>query len=270
MNEVKSSHFGKPHPVIEAGVAATGQKLASEPTVLSFVADIRKLRSVVDFGCGLASWLHAARRLGATEIRGYDIPELPLEARGLKSEEFFPMDLALFVELEKKFDLAICLEVAEHVPSDGARTLIRSLCSASDWVLFSAALPHQGGMGHINENWVEYWAALFAENSYLCYDILRMKFWHDTRIAHYYRQNTCLYVRPGAHYALAARGYKPSTRPPSLIHPELLLKHVSRLPGRHRIDADVQAFYRCAGRSNDASPRATMVVDERGDHVRPA
>lgn len=211
----------------DAELPAGGQKLASERTFLSFISEMRALRSVVDFGCGLASWLHTAQHLGATEIRGYDDAGLPLEARGLRSQEFFPADLGRFIEPEKKFDLAICLEAAQYIPSDGAITLIRSLCSSSDWVLFSAALPYQGGIDHVSENWMEHWAGLFRENGFLCYDILRMKFWHDATIAFYYRQNACLYVRPGAHHSLDARGYEPSQCPPSLIHPELLLKFVS-------------------------------------------
>jgi len=140
--------------------------------------------------------------------------------------------------------LAICVEVAEHVPATGAGTLVASLCAASDWVLFGAAPPFQGGMGHINENWLEYWAQLFTDNGYHCYDILRSQFWHDTRIAYYYRQNTCVYVRPGAHYALQARGYKPSSNPQTLIHPELYLKKSKQAsPDGVDIPACVRAFY---------------------------
>jgi SAM-dependent methyltransferase len=240
--------------VIEAGLAATGQKLASQATILGFLAGIHRYRSVVDFGCGTASWLHAARQLGANEIRGYDGIDMPIEARGLKVGEFIAADLNRFVELEKTFDLAICLEGTHQVDGNSAENLVRTLCAASPWVLFGASVPYQNGERQPAERWMESWAKLFLDNGYVCYDILRKAFWHDTRVAFYYRQSACLYVRPGAHYALKARAYYPTRCPPSLIHPELFLKIASWLPNHGDVAVQVRALYRAAGMSAAAAP----------------
>ena len=61
-------------------------------------------------------------------------------------------------------------------------------------VLFSAAIPHQGGDDHINEQWPGYWAKLFARCNYVTVDCLRDHFWDDEEVAYYYAQNMLLYV----------------------------------------------------------------------------
>jgi hypothetical protein len=247
-----------PHPVIQASLEASGQRPASQRCLLSFIYDLRAFSSLVEVGCGQAGWLHAGRRLGAGEIRGYDFPGASAEARGLTTGEFVATDLNEEIRVERKFDLAICMEAAARLPRSAAATLIRSLTGASDWVLFGAALPHQGGLDHVNENWMEYWAALFAQAGFLCYDILRPRFWHDARVAFYYRQSSCLYVRPGSHYALRARGHTPSSRPPSLIHPEMFLKVVgSAAAGGGDLAAEIRQYYRETG--GDATPSAAAM-----------
>jgi hypothetical protein len=240
------------HPVIEAGLATTGQKRNSQQVVLAYISAIRVLGSVVEFGCGRASWLHAARRLGAQEICGYDNTELPLEQRGLTAQQFVRADLNSPVAVGKKFDLAICVEGAQQVRGASSNTLVQSLCAASNWVLFAAAIPYQDGHRAENERWVESWARLFFNCGYLCYDILRLPFWHDSRVAFYYRQSACLFVRPGAHYAMEARGYKPSSCPPSLVHPEMFLKAASGLPGHPDVAAQARSFYRVTGETSAA------------------
>ncbi len=244
-----SPQTGNSDPVTDASLPATGRQLASHHSLLSFLAGIRRFAAVVDFGCAEASWLHAARRLGALEIRCYDFPDMPAEARGLSPREFFPADLTEEVGTGRKFDLAICAEVAARLPPASAAVLVRSLTQASDWVLFAAAMPHQGGTGHINENWMEYWATLFSDAGFLCYDILRRQFWHDARVAFHYRQNTCLYVRPGSHYALRARGYKPSAHPPSLVHPEMFLRVVGMAATPDgNLATEIKQYYQSAWR----------------------
>jgi hypothetical protein len=93
------------------------------------------------------------------------------------------------------FDLCISLEVAEHLTKDHASYFVSSLCKASDAVLFSAAYEGQGGTGHLNENKHSYWADIFRENGYLPFDIIRAKFWGDTNIDFWYKQNIFLYIK---------------------------------------------------------------------------
>jgi hypothetical protein len=250
MNAAAPAPQPRLHPVIEAGLAATGQRLNSQQTLLGFIAGIRAFGSAAEFGCGRASWLHAARRLGAETIRGYDNVEMALQERGLTPEQFILADLDQPIEMDRKFDLAICVAGAEQIGEDSAPVLVRTLCAASNWVLFAGAIPYNGGRRRANEHWIETWARLFSECGYHCYDVLRMHFWHDTRIAYYYRQTACLYIRPGAHYALRARGFKPTSRPPSLVHPEMYLKAALSLPGRPDVTERVRMLYQAAHPSN--------------------
>jgi hypothetical protein len=231
-----------PDPSVLGNPVSPGRKLAAERTLLGYINQIRKFRSVVDFGCGIGNWLRVARELGATEIRGYDSPGIPLAARGLTGAEFHCADLAQTITTEKVFDLAICLEIAQWLAPGAASRLVKSLCSAADWVLFSAAVPFQGGADHVNENWMEYWAALFCGNGFLCYDILREEVWNDREIPFYYRQNVCLYVRRGADDALTSLGREPSAQVPSLIHPELYLKLVNWLANNPTATTDSRVF----------------------------
>ena len=96
-----------------------------------------------------------------------------------------------------KFDLVISLEVAEHLPEETATTFVESLCRHGDIVLFSAAVPGQGGTGHINEQWQSYWARIFKAHGFHAVDILRPKFWNYDSLPVWYRQNMILYVSEG-------------------------------------------------------------------------
>jgi len=246
---------------------APGQKMAAERALLGLLYDLRKFHSVVDFGCGLGNWLNVARELGATETRGYDNAEFLAAARGFAKTDIFAADLSQFIEMEKRSDLAICLETADRLGADAAVPLIRTLCAAADWVLFAAAPPFQQAGQRRNENWLEYWAGLFSSNGFLCYDILRPALWHDRDIAFYFRQNACLYVRKGAQEALRSRGIGPSASPASMIHPELFLKLMSWLVNRAASGTDSRAFaedladfYQGPWPAPDAKPEIPPVV----------
>ena len=94
-----------------------------------------------------------------------------------------------------RFDLAISLEVAEHLEPQRSDSLVRDLCALADTVLFAAAIPFQGGAGHINERWQSWWAQKFSENGYDPFDVLRRDIWGRRDIAWWYKQNTIFYVK---------------------------------------------------------------------------
>jgi hypothetical protein len=144
-------------------------------------------------------------------------------------EKFLVHDLTAPLKLNRKFDLAICLEVAEHLPAAQARAFVKTLCDAADRILFSAAIPGQGGRHHVNEQWPAYWAELFAEFGFECYDVLRPRIWDDPRVLWYYAQNCLIFARPGTLASTAV-----ATTPLSLVHPELWSAQVARLnsPGK--------------------------------------
>lgn len=83
------------------------------------------------------------------------------------------MDLRTCPNLKRSFDLACALEVAEHLPADVANQFVALLVNAAPVEVFSAAIPRQGGKGHVNEQWPTYWASLFANHGYMAVDCIR-------------------------------------------------------------------------------------------------
>lgn len=113
------------------------------------------------------------------------------------------------------FDLALCLEVAEHLPESQAAELVGDLCETADVVVFSAAIPYQGGHGHLNEQWPEYWCDLFLAHGYACSEDLRWEFWNDPQVEPWYRQNLLVFASDLRLYPLVA------SRPLPVVHPDI-------------------------------------------------
>jgi hypothetical protein len=87
-------------------------------------------------------------------------------------------------------------------------------------VLFSAAIPGQGGYGHVNEQWPGYWARMFDECGYGVSDALRWAIWNDERVEPWYRQNLLLCASP-TRLAEAVRGVMPDSAPRAVVHPDV-------------------------------------------------
>ncbi|HKW18383.1 MAG TPA: methyltransferase domain-containing protein [Terriglobales bacterium] len=197
--------------------------------VLPIIFRVIKPATIVDIGCGTGHWLAAAHELGVTNIFGVDGLWVDKAELAIPATNFSARDLATPLDLGRRFDLALCFEVAEHLPETAARTLVQGLCTAADIVAFSAAIPGQGGRHHLNEQWPAYWAALFREFRYDCFDYLRPRIWNNPRVAWYYAQNSLIFVRSGVGHSFGQ-----PTEPMSLVHPELWSAEVarSRHPGK--------------------------------------
>jgi SAM-dependent methyltransferase len=145
-------------------------------------------RRVIDVGCGEGWWAKEFESHGS-EVIGIDGGWHGEHQLG---ERFIPHDLAnpLPVGLKGDFDAVVCLEVAEHLRPARARTFIQDLCNLTEgYVIFSAAVPGQGGTGHLNEQWPDYWAELFNEAGFAINSTFRLDIWADDRIENWYRQN---------------------------------------------------------------------------------
>lgn len=169
--------------------------------ILSILDDMLPMNSprVIDVGCGPCAWLDAVSYLwgGDTTTVGVDGPWLDYTEHSYK-HTVLPVDLTLGVwkPMEHpEFDLAICLEVAEHLSRKHANNLVTTLAGLSDIVLFSAAVPGQGGVDHINLEWPETWALRFHKNGFKAIDCIRPAIWGNRTIPWWYIQNTILYVR---------------------------------------------------------------------------
>jgi SAM-dependent methyltransferase len=176
---------------------------------------IGSTRSALDVGCGVGTWLEELAVQGATEILGVDGEYVPEEYMRIPADRFRVHDLREPLDLGRRFDLVVSLEVGEHLPESAAATLVESLVAHGDVVLFSAAIPYQGGTGHVNEQWPSYWAGLLRRHGLEPHDLIRPLIWTDRRIEIHYRQNTILYAPPG-------RLPRTTTGPIDLVHPEHL------------------------------------------------
>lgn len=191
--------------------------------------------SVVDFGCGIGTWLSAFKLNGVKDILGLDgswVDKTKFVEDVL--DNFQIADLESPIVLNKKFDLAISLEVAEHLSEDSARTFVASLTSASDIVLFSAALPGQDGQNHIHEKPLSYWRDLFEEHGYIMYDNLRGRLWNDDELFFWYRQNMVYFSKRELNLK--------NVTPVDIVHPELLRIARNRTPTIQTIFSDILSY----------------------------
>ena len=185
--------------------------------VLPILFETYNPTSIIDVGCGLGNWIEVAKRLTGAQIIGVDGNYVNRKLLKIDENEFVEQDLTKPFNLNKKFDLAICLEVAEHLPESSAVGFIQSITNHADVIMFSAALPGQGGQNHINEQWPSYWQEHFNNCGFEMIDFFRFKIWNNSKIEYWYKQNLFLVVRKG--HKLAKNELENTY---SLVHPELL------------------------------------------------
>jgi len=152
-------------------------------------------QSVVDVGCGQGVWAQAWKQVGVETVIGVDGDYVDRSRLFIDEESFVPCDLAAPLDLGRKFDLVQSLEVAEHIPRDKADVFVDSLVRHGDVVVFSAALPGQGGIRHVNEQPFSYWRDRFADRGFVLIDAIRDKILSDEDVTWWYRYGILVYVR---------------------------------------------------------------------------
>jgi len=165
----------------------------SARVVVPRLAAVLPVRSVVDFGCGQGAWLSVWRSAGVSVV-GVDGPYVDPNQLLIDAAAFHPADLARPIDLGRRFDLVQSLEVAEHLPAPRAEQFIATLTAHGPCVLFSAAVPGQGGENHINEQPLGYWRAIFRRRGFVAIDYLRPQLINDAAVEQSYRYNMMLYV----------------------------------------------------------------------------
>jgi SAM-dependent methyltransferase len=177
--------------------STTPGSLAAAKVIVPLLVEFVDPRGVVDVGCGRGAWLKVFAENGVDRLCGID---------GSRGDFTFFSERIRFVEayLETDFiipgvyDLAVCVEVAEHLPATRSRYLVERLTAAAPLIAFSAAIPSQGGLGHINEQWPSYWCNLFDELGFKPVDPIRPLIRNDTSVPWWYRQNLMLFGTPDA------------------------------------------------------------------------
>lgn len=186
-----------PTPIQYVHTSATHNTRAAEAFLPILFGEIGVPQSVVDIGCGTGTWLSVFKTKGASKVLGVDGSNVDVAQLHIDLIEFRALDLTQPIRLGEKFDLAVCLEVAEHLPEASSDTLVDTLCHLSNTILFSAALPQQGGQNHINEQPFDYWREKFNQKGYVWKDVFRAVIWNDSRIDSWYRQNMFLIEKVG-------------------------------------------------------------------------
>jgi SAM-dependent methyltransferase len=194
------------------------------PLVIDWVAP----RTVIDVGCGLATWAAAFRARGV-QVIGVDGDYVDRTRLEIPPEEYLARDLTQPLHLDRTFDLAVSLEVAEHLPPSSGAGFVSSLTRLAPVVLFSAAVPFQGGGSHLNEQWQHHWAEHFADDGFAAVDVLSPHLWREERVMFWYVQNMVLYVRRDhlAQHPRFAPYVVADARDLDRIHPRLWLAAMS-------------------------------------------
>jgi SAM-dependent methyltransferase len=172
-----------------------GLSYRSAQQVIPIIQNFVPISSVCDVGCGVGTWLRAFREAGVHDIFGIDGSYVNKNLLEIPTTAFYETDLRQPLSLNRTFDLAMSIEVAEHLPGGRAIGFVGDLTLLAPVVLFSAAIPRQGGTDHINEQWQSYWAAIFAQCDFVTCDVLRPLIWDNANIARWYRQNMLLFCR---------------------------------------------------------------------------
>jgi hypothetical protein len=172
---------------VDASAVSSAQQL------VPFLVEHLSPRSLLELGSGAGVWSKAVLNAGVADVLAVDGPWVTRQMLRVPAENFLPHNLAEPLALARSFDLALCLEVGEHIEHQAADVLVDSLTRHAPVVVFGAAMPFQGGTRHINEQWPAYWREKFQARGYYPIDAIRPIFWNNPRVAYYYKQNTFIY-----------------------------------------------------------------------------
>lgn len=209
----------------------------SANAVVPAVLDLLPVRSVVDVGCGEGVWLAVFRQHGVEDVLGIDGDYVDRTRLCIPRERFRSADLSCAFALDRTFDLAVSLEVAEHLPLESAPVLVECLTRLAPVVLFSAAIPFQGGTQHVNPQWPEQWAELFRSHDYLAVDAVRRRVWRNENVESWYAQNTLLFATRNLlenNEKLRAEFERTDQNQLSVVHPRQYMRQLSRLDHLYR------------------------------------
>jgi len=194
----------------------------SATRIVPLVLEMAQVTSVLDIGCGVGTFLRCFADNGVSDLTGVDGPYVPPEQLMIDPARFRGHDLSQSLDLERRFDLVVSLEVAEHLDQEHADLFVDNICRHGDAVLFSAAIPNQGGTHHVNERWPSYWKAKFEARGYRLFDILRPLIWADDSVDIWYKQNILLFANADGRARNPRLDTAPAaTGPLDIVHPDM-------------------------------------------------
>src|SRR6202162_365575 len=115
----------------------------SADLIAAICQDLLHPRSVIDIGCGVGTWLAAFEAIGVSDVAGYDGDWVDRQLLQISREAFHGADLNERLSIDRRYDLALSLETAEHLQPHRRETLVADLGALAPAGLFSAAIPPQ-------------------------------------------------------------------------------------------------------------------------------
>lgn len=190
--------------------------------VVPFVMSVIRPISIADIGCGSGQWTKEFISNGVKRAYAFDAFASPCWGVADNSVDFQKIDLEDCVADFPDVELVCWLEVAEHLSKSSCNRILSYIVERTDAILFSCAVPGQGGTGHISERRLSDWVSDFKEFGFCCQDILRPRFWNDENISWWYRQNAVIFAKENSVASNAIRSFRlPTFRGMDLIHPDL-------------------------------------------------
>ena len=205
----------------------------SAKEIIPIIFEFIQPKSVIDVGCGVGTWLSVFQAHGVEDVWGIDGDYVDKNAIEIPKERFLTFDLKNPFRLNRQFDLVVSLEVGEHLPNECAETFVDSLTKLAPVILFSAAIPFQGGTQHVNEQWQDYWVKHFQKKGYVAIDCIRNRVWGNERVEFWYAQNILVFAKreylelEGA-YLLKQQFESTNIFQRSIVHPSKYLEVVEK------------------------------------------
>jgi hypothetical protein len=255
---VKHSHLNEHSQLLR-------QNRYAATMVFNILDRLLRIDSVLDLGCGIGVWMQAALAKPGRVVQGIDVEAFDPEELAVPWGLIVNATLDQPIELHRRYDLALCLETAEHISREGSVDLVFNCTRHSDIVLFSAAIPGQGGLHHVNEQPPEYWQNLFGQAGYDVVDAVRPLIWRDREIPAWYRQNMLVFVNREADsilHRLRAEAGKTSI-PLYRAHPDLFHWQAQELGRRDaQLNESEQERARLHRREQAVSLEANLRIQE--------
>jgi hypothetical protein len=119
----------------------TAMHVPAARRVMQEFAHLAQPQSAIDIGCGDGSFLSTLPEFGVVDYLGIEGPWIGEEQLQIPASQVLRRDLNQPFRVERRYDLAISIEVAEHLRPERAQTLVDDLTRLADLVLFSVVRP---------------------------------------------------------------------------------------------------------------------------------
>lgn len=138
--------------------------IRSAEMITDILYDSFKPKKLADLGCGCGVYSHLLAKKGVS-VLALDGAQVPKEHAF--SINIHAQDLTVpFENTWGNFDIALCLEVAEHIPEHLTDIFLENILKFSDTLILSAAPKGQDGHHHVNEQPKRYWVKKLAEKGF--------------------------------------------------------------------------------------------------------